>query len=76
MNGTRPTRLESTLAQLQQRWGTHVLMPAREATSNLRGIPTSFPALDQLLGTGGVPLNAITLITGSMTSFTGSRFSA
>lgn len=61
-------RLESTVAALQQRYGEQALRKGLRTSRTLPHISTSFPALDGLTGCQGIPLNAITLLSGRMTS--------
>ena len=67
MDETKRERLEAALHLIERRWGPQTVVPASAAPSHLQGILTSFAALDQILGAGGVPLQAITLISGSTT---------
>ena len=63
-------RLETTVATIHQRWGLKALRRWGEVDKKvgIPCIPTSFPALDQALGTGGVPRGRITEILGVPTS--------
>ncbi len=67
MNHTKQKRLDFAIAGLQRRWGSHVIVPARQVQPEQRVISTGFPELDRVLG-GGIPLSAITLISGQTTS--------
>lgn len=62
------SQLDSAVATLQHRFGQRVFLPAPDLRARPSSISTDFPALDQILGIGGVPLNVITLLTGQMTS--------
>ncbi len=68
MRDAKRKRFESTLTVLERRWGPRVLMPARQAQQRPVGIPTGFAALDDALGIGGIPLGAMTLLSGRTTS--------
>jgi hypothetical protein len=68
MSDVRRKRLESTVTQLRQRMGLHVVVSARDLQTRKQVVPTGFSALDDLLGIGGVPLDAITLLSGQTTS--------
>jgi len=61
-------RFDSAVAGLQQRHGTQVLVPARAVNSRPAAIATGFPCLDALLEIGGVPLNAVSVLSGPCTS--------
>lgn len=63
-------RLASTVAALQQRYGEGALRKGSELPTSptLPAIPTGFDQLDAITGCRGVPLNAITLLSGQMTS--------
>lgn len=71
MGSRKRKRLESTVAAIQQRWGTKALrrggQPKPEAGA--AHIPTGFPALDQALtGIGGIPRGRLTELLGAPTS--------
>ena len=68
MSDAKHKRLEFTVARLQGRWGPRVILKAHEMQQPAAGIPTGFAELDQILGRGGVPLNALTLLSGQTTS--------
>jgi len=68
MNHTKQKRLDFTITGLQRRWGTRVIVPAREVQPEQRVVSTGFLELDRLLGSGGIPLSAITLFSGQTTS--------
>ena len=68
MNHTKQKRLEMTVAGLQRRWGARVIVPARQVQPEQRVVSTGFLELDRLLGSGGIPMSAITLISGQTTS--------
>lgn len=65
---TKSGRLQSALKQMEQRWGRGVVMPARTAPNRAECLATGFAALDQLTGMGGIPLHAITVLSGNPTS--------
>jgi len=62
------SQLDNTIATLQNRFGQRIFLPAPDLRARPNSISTGFPVLDQILGIGGVPLNAITLLTGKATS--------
>lgn len=53
---------------MERRWGSKVVIPARAISRNVAGLSTGFETLDELTGTGGIPLHAITLLAGGATS--------
>lgn len=59
--------LDKVRQEIQRRWGAQAILPASAATRLADGIQTGFPALDRLLGTNGVPLQAITVLSGATT---------
>src|SRR6266851_1446752 len=61
-------RFESAVVGLQQRHGAQVLVPARAVESRPAAIATGFSGLDALLEIGGVPLNALSMLSGPCTS--------
>lgn len=65
--GRRQT-LEHTVAELEAHYGTGVLRRANEIAPTVPHISTGFPALDALTGCGGIPLSAMTLLSGLSTS--------
>lgn len=67
MSETRQECLEVVLHQIEQRWGVRALVPARTA-SLVSGLAAGVAPLDQLLGSAGVPLHALTVLTGTATS--------
>ena len=67
MNRTQRKRLDLAVTSLQRRWGTRVVIRAREVQPESRVILTRVPELDRHLG-GGIPLGAITLFSGQTTS--------
>ncbi len=66
--GTKSERLKTAIRQMGHRWGAGVVMPARVTPSRVDGISTGFAELDQLTGTGGIPLHSVTLLSGNATS--------
>lgn len=67
-NETKNERLRSAITQMEHRWGTGIVVPARITPSRVEGLSTTFPALDQLTGTRGIPLHAMTVLAGAATS--------
>ncbi len=67
LDGTKSERLKAAITQMEHRWGTGVLAASRAEPGRVEGLSTTFPALDQLTGTGGSPLHAITLLSGDAT---------
>ena len=69
---SRKTRLEMTVSSLRQRFGPQAVFKAdwrRDAIPTLfPHIPTGFPALDELLGIGGLPKGRISELVGQPTS--------
>jgi archaellum biogenesis ATPase FlaH len=65
---TKYKRLEFAVGRLQQKWGPRVFLHAPEMRDQRIAISTGFPDLDHLVGIGGVPLNALTLLGGQGTS--------
>lgn len=63
-------RLENTLAAVQLRHGPQALRRGKDAASLPAAphIATGFSALDAMTGCGGVPLGALTLLSGRTTS--------
>lgn len=62
-------RLESAVAAIQQRHGTQAIRKAAEiAPATVRHVSTGFVALDAITGCSGVPLGAVTLLSGQSTS--------
>jgi recombination protein RecA len=70
MSDAKRRRLESTLVSVQQRHGAHILRRGEEMAEQpaIPHIVTGFGALDAITGCGGIPLAAITLLTGRTTS--------
>ncbi len=68
LNDTRSERLRATIQQMEHRWGSGVIVASRSAPRLAESLSTSFPALDQLTGIGGIPLHAITVLLGDATS--------
>ena len=67
LNETKGERLKAAIAEMEHRWGAGILAASRAAPGRVEGLSTTFPALDQLTGTGGIPLHAITLLSGDAT---------
>ncbi len=65
---TKSELLKAAIRQMEHRWGTGILLVSRAAQARAGGLSTTFPPLDQLTGTGGIPLHAITVLAGSATS--------
>jgi RecA/RadA recombinase len=70
MSDDKRRRLESTLASINLRHGAQALQRGEHAASRpaVPHIATGFPILDAMTGCGGVPLGAITLLSGRTTS--------
>lgn len=70
MANTKRRRLDSTVSALQQRYGQAALRKGSElpAPAPPPHIPTGFAALDAITGCQGVPLGALTLLSGPITS--------
>lgn len=69
MSASKQRRLEQAVASIQQRYGAQALV--RGDGLGERACPhivTGFAALDAITGCGGVPLGAITLVSGRSTS--------
>lgn len=66
-NGQRQ-RLEQAVAAIEARHGTGVVRRAAEIVHSVPHVATGFAAIDALTGCGGVPLGAMTLISGVYTS--------
>lgn len=64
----KQTALDSSITTLKQRFGSQVFLHATELQTHPPSIPTSFTGLDQIIRMGGIPLNAITLLSGPTTS--------
>ena len=67
MSDTKRERLNRALRRVERRWGPQTIGLASAAPSNLQGISTGFTVLDQILGSIGAPLGALTLLSGSTT---------
>lgn len=62
-------QLESTVAAIQLRHGAQAIRPARDFVSTpVLHISMGFPELDAITGCAGVPLGALTLLSGPGTS--------
>ncbi|MCL5952731.1 MAG: DNA recombination/repair protein RecA [Chloroflexi bacterium] len=68
LNDTKSERIKAAIKQMEHRWGSGVLVTSRAAQARAEGLSTTFPALDQLTGVGGIPLHAVTLLAGNSTS--------
>lgn len=70
MGSRKRTRLESTVAAIQQRWGPKALQRAERVSPNAEvpHIPTGFSNLDKALGIGGIPRGRLTELLGTPTS--------
>lgn len=66
MNDVQREQLQATLHRIQRRWGAHAIVRAGSRPAGADGIPTGFPELDRVVP-HGVPLHAITLLSGSAT---------
>lgn len=70
---SRQSKLEMTVTQIHQRFGPQALVkgrpaPALDTPAIYPHIPTGFPALDDVLGIGGLPKGKVTEMTGLGTS--------
>jgi recombination protein RecA len=62
-------KLDETVATLQARWGSQAIRRERlEKSPDISCIPTTFPALDDLLANGGLPVGRVSEIIGTPTS--------
>ena len=70
MAGRKQRRLESTVAALQQRYGPNAVRRAAELPkmNTPPSIATGFSALDAITGCHGIPVSALTLLSGPATS--------
>lgn len=67
--GSKRQRLEQTIAAIQHLHGERaVRFGARVRAADVPHVPTGFTRLDALTGCGGVPIGALTLISGKSTS--------
>ena len=65
VDSEKKTKLETTIAALQDRWGSKAIgrLPAGRTKAILH-VPTGFPALDEALVIGGLPRGRISEING------------
>ena len=70
MRSEKRRQLEMTVTAIQRRWGQEALrkLETRPATVEVPCISSSFPALDQALGIGGLPKGRIIELAGPATS--------
>lgn len=70
MSRSKKRRLESAVASIHQQHGPQALRKARDLPKQRTPphISTTFTQLDELTGCGGIPLNAVTLLSGKTTS--------
>jgi hypothetical protein len=68
LSDTKSERLMAALHAMERRWGPNVVFPARTVPKPAVRLSTGFDTLDQLVGDGGMPLHAITLLVGQATS--------
>ena len=70
MGSERKDRIEMVASTLRRRWGAKALDTANTITSapRVQTISTSFEALDEALGMGGIPRNHVTELLGIPTS--------
>jgi hypothetical protein len=69
MSSAKQRRLASAVASIQQRYGAQALVRGGDLNGRtLPHIATGFAALDAITGCGGVPLAALTLLSGRSTS--------
>lgn len=64
MGSRKRKRLESTVAAIQQRWGSKALQRG-QPLSSIPHIPTGFASLDKILHSGGIPRQRMTEILGA-----------
>ncbi len=64
---SRRRRLESAVAYVQQRYGQDALRRG-QAQVSIPHVSTGFPALDAILGIGGIPCGRLSLFSGMPTS--------
>ena len=64
---TSTQSIEQVVAAVQQRWGAKALRRLEQVTARTAGIPTGYAALDDVLGTGGLPRGALTCLSGPPT---------
>ena len=69
-NKAKLAKLEMTVRTIQKRWGPKAIrkLEASATTIEIPHIPTGFPALDRVLGIGGIPRGRVTEILGAPTS--------
>lgn len=71
MNRAAREELQTALRRIERRWGPQAIAPAGagalSSLVNAGGISTGITALDQLLRPQGIPLHAITQLSGSTT---------
>lgn len=69
MPSAKRRKLESAVAAIQQRHGVQAIRKAAEvAPAVVPHVSTGFAALDAVTGCGGIPLGAMTLLSGQSTS--------
>lgn len=69
VSSDRKQKLDETMAELQDRWGSTAVRRLGQAQRNpVAHIPTGFPALDEALTIGGLPCGRISEIVGIPTS--------
>ena len=70
MSNRKRRKLDSTVAAVQKQYGPAALRRGLPATTMTRPphVATGFPALDAATGCGGIPLGALTVISGATTS--------
>lgn len=68
MSSGRKEQLDHTLAAIEAQYGAGALKRAKEITPNVPHISTGFSTLDALTGCAGIPLGAMTLLSGVYTS--------
>ena len=66
VDSDKKTKLEATIAALQDRWGSKAVgrLQAADRANAIPHIPTGFPALDEALVIGGLPRGRISEISG------------
>ncbi len=65
MSDSKHEQLKGVLREIERRWGPQSITPASAAPSLGHGLATGIKLLDHILQPGGVPLQAITLLSGA-----------
>ncbi len=67
LNETTREQLQAALQRIERRWGPRAIAPAGAGAMTASGISTGLSPLDRLLHPRGIPLHAITRLSGSTT---------